>query len=183
MKLKYHITIYYIYIYIIYNLRSYTRAGLKSGENHYIMSYYTGMFGCLKSRKKIPLREELLTAALLRYNLEDASSLWIVRLQQSWDPSRHRHCRKSWNYPGHVTCIWLKCISMESADFEKSAVYGSLPRYTEPVPGSGRNALVLQEDVGGGDALRSLRRVRRMVRRRTLAQGATEIGDLVAQAL
>ena len=63
---------------------------------------------------------------------------------------------------------------MESADFEKSSV-GSLPRYTEPVPGSGRNALVLQEDVGGGDALRSLRRVRRMVRRRTSAQGATEI--------
>ena len=88
------------------------------------MPYYTGMFGWLKSRKKFPLREELLTAALVRYKLEDASasSLWIVRLQQSWDPSRHRHCRKSWNYLGHVTCIWLKCISMESADFEKSSM-------------------------------------------------------------
>ena len=69
----------------------------------------------------------------------------------------------------------MKSISMDSADFEKSLVCGSLPRYTEPVPASGRNDLVLQEDVGGGDALRSLRRARRMVRRRTSARGATEI--------
>ena len=97
-------------------MRSYTRAGLKSGENRYIMSYYTGMFGWLKSRKKIQLREELLTAALVRYNLEDASCFLFVDctapaiLGPLQTPTLQEILKLSWTCDMYMKCIWKVLI-------------------------------------------------------------------------